>query len=101
MTGAGRLPAREYNGGVAAISERRAELDDARLTALSEAAIAITSELSLDHVLQRIADIARELVGSRYAALGVADAKGRMRQFLTSGLTPEQRLAIGPLPRGL
>ncbi len=80
---------------------RAAWSEDARLAALSQAAIAITSELSLDRVLQRIADIARELIGARYAALGVADEQGRIRQFLTSGLTPEQRLAIGPLPRGL
>src|SRR5438067_2509743 len=100
-------PMRQDNAGMARVSdqrpagaERRAELDEARLAALSEAAIAITSELSPDRVLQRIADIARELIGSRYAALGVADGQGRIRQFLTSGLTAEQRLAIGPLPRG-
>jgi signal transduction histidine kinase len=78
----------------------RVPLDDARLAARSQAAIAITSEVSSDRVLQRIADIARELIGARYAALGVADGHGRILQFLTSGLTAEERLAIGPLPRG-
>ena len=43
--------------------------ENARLKALVEAGIAVTSELSLDGVLQRIVDAAAEITGSRYAAL--------------------------------
>ncbi len=48
----------------------------AQLQALNEASIAITSELSLDRVLKRIVDLARELAGARYSALGVPDGRG-------------------------
>jgi GAF domain-containing protein len=70
------------------------------LVALSEALAGLAAERSLQRVLQRIADLAREVVGARYAALGVADEAGRIVEFITSGLTPQERAAIGPLPRG-
>lgn len=71
-----------------------------RLEALNEASLAIARELSLPDLLQRITDIARELTGARYAALGVADDDRRLTDFITSGLTPEQRARIGHLPTG-
>lgn len=67
---------------------------------LSDALVALAAERSLHRVLQRIADLAREVVGARYAALGVADDNARIIEFITSGLTPQERAAIGPLPRG-
>lgn len=70
------------------------------LVALSEALASLAAERSLSRVLQRIADLAREVLGARYAAMGLADADGRIYQFITSGLTPQERAAIGPLPRG-
>ena len=51
-------------------------------------------------MLQLIADLAREVVGARYAALGVADTTRRILKFITSGLSPQERASIGPLPRG-
>jgi signal transduction histidine kinase len=82
-----------------------------RLRGLLDAVVAIASDLSLDRVLQRIVDVASELVGARYAALGVlttgptgtaspAATQRRLREFITHGLTDEQRAAIGDLPRG-
>ena len=70
------------------------------LVALSEALAALAAERSLSRVLQRIADLAREVLGAKYAAMGLADADGRIYEFITSGLTPQERAAIGPLPRG-
>jgi signal transduction histidine kinase len=72
----------------------------AQLELLNEAAIAITAELGLDRVLQRIVDLARDLAGARYAALGVPDRQGGLEQFITSGLTPEETKRVGHLPRG-
>ena len=72
----------------------------AQLEALNEATIAITAELGLDRVLQRIVDLARELVGAKYGALGVPDGKGGLEQFIYSGMTPEQAGRIAHLPRG-
>lgn len=71
-----------------------------RLERLNESTLAIAGELSLPVLLQRITDIARELTGTRYAALGVAGQDGRLEQFITSGISDEQRRLIGPIPQG-
>jgi len=70
------------------------------LIATYEAALAVASDLDLASVLQRIADLSREIVPAKYAALGVADANGRIIEFYTSGITPEERAALGPAPEG-
>jgi signal transduction histidine kinase len=72
-----------------------------RRRALVEAGIAITSELSLDAVLQTLIRIAAELTGARYSALGVIDRAGKeLERFVTHGLDETARTAIGELPRG-
>ena len=72
-----------------------------RTRALVEAGIALTSELSLDAVLQRLVEAAASLTGARYAALGVIDRSGhQLERFVTTGITPEQHAEIGELPRG-
>src|SRR5213080_4808543 len=74
---------------------------EGRLRALFEAGLAVTSELSLDGLLQRLVEAAAELTGARYAALGVIDASGaELEQFVTHGIDSDMREAIGPLPRG-
>lgn len=65
-----------------------------------EAALTIAAELDPEAVLQRIADVAREVVPAKYAALGVADERGVVHTFITSGITSRQRRAIGPIPQG-
>jgi signal transduction histidine kinase len=72
----------------------------AALTAVDAAARAIAGVLAVDDVLQLIVDRVRDLVDARYAALGIADASGRMERFITAGLEPEERAAIGALPTG-
>jgi signal transduction histidine kinase len=75
--------------------------DENRLRALVEANVALTAELSLDAVLQRLIEAAAELTGARYAALGVIDRSGSgLERFLTTGIDEETRVAIGDLPRG-
>jgi signal transduction histidine kinase len=72
-----------------------------RLRALVESGIALSSELSLDSLLQRLVEAAATLTGARYAALGVIDATGRqLERFLTTGIDPETHARIGDLPRG-
>jgi signal transduction histidine kinase len=74
---------------------------DGRLRALVEAGIALTSEGSLDALLQRLLEIAAGLTGARYAALGVVDPSGtRLERFVTYGLDAETEAAIGPPPAG-
>jgi signal transduction histidine kinase len=68
---------------------------------LVEAGIAISSELTLDGLLQLLVETAAELTGARYAALGVIDVTGHeLERFITHGIDPETHAAIGDLPRG-
>ncbi|HET8873822.1 MAG TPA: GAF domain-containing protein, partial [Gaiellaceae bacterium] len=78
-----------------------AETDEARLRAVLDAAIAVSSELSLDAVLQRIVEAAASLTGARYAALGVINpSRQGLERFVTTGIDEATRVAIGDLPRG-
>jgi signal transduction histidine kinase len=72
-----------------------------RLRALVDAGIALSSELSLDALLQRLVETAADLTGARYAALGVIDESGRgLEKFLTTGIDAEAHAAIGDPPTG-
>ncbi len=84
----------------AAWSRAQAEQAGARMEALDAATHAIAEVLSVDLVLQVIVDRVRPLVGAQYAALGIVDARGVIEQFVTSGISQEERDRIGPLPRG-
>jgi signal transduction histidine kinase len=66
---------------------------------MNEAVLAIAAERSVERVLQRIVEVAQELAGARYAALGIPDGEGGFAQFITTGMTEEEVAAMGPLPR--
>ncbi len=70
------------------------------LRALDEAVRGISGVLDLDKVLQLIVDNVRDLVQAEYAALGIVDETGAIERFITSGISPEARAAIGDLPHG-
>jgi signal transduction histidine kinase len=90
---------RTFRGTLSAVSA--VTPSENRLRALFEASVAITSELSLDALLQRLVETAAEITGSRYAALGVIDRSGsQLERFLTTGIEAETHAAIGDLPRG-
>ena len=73
-----------------------------RLERLVASVPALISELSLEGVLQRVADLAAEVIGARYAAVGMLAADGRsLDTFTTHGVTREERARIGALPQGL
>jgi signal transduction histidine kinase len=81
--------------------EREIQRRSVQLAALHDAGIALTTELNLSTVLQKVVDLARTLVGARYGALGVLDEEGKhIEQFVTSGISPEVRAALGEPPRG-
>jgi signal transduction histidine kinase len=69
------------------------------LKAVSDAVLAVAAEQSVDEVLQRLVDSARELADARYAALGLPDGEGGFRRFLTSGMSEKLIASLGPLPR--
>src|SRR5919109_3820334 len=77
------------------------EAGNDRTGLLIEAGMTLASELSLPDVLQRIAELAAEVTGARYAALGVIGPDGGILEFITVGVTAEQREHIGNLPVGL
>ena len=73
-----------------------------QLRGLLDAVVGIAADLSLDSVLERIVRAACQLADAQYGALGVLGAgpDRRLREFVTHGLTDEQRARIGDLPRG-
>lgn len=79
---------------------RAASNEDATIQAAYRAALEIARELDPAIVLQRVADAARQVIGAKYAALGVADESGRVHTFVTSGISRLDRLAIGDIPEG-
>ncbi|WP_371680357.1 PP2C family protein-serine/threonine phosphatase [Streptomyces sp. NBC_01276] len=76
----------------------------ARIEGLLGAVVAITREVELPAVLNRIVTTAMELVGARFGALGVLDDSGeRLAQFIAVGLSEEERAALADVgfPGGL
>ena len=72
-----------------------------RLRVLVDAGIALSSELSLDALLQQLVETAAKLTGARYAALGVVGQTDTgLERFVTTGIDAETHAAIGDLPRG-
>ncbi len=71
-----------------------------QLRELYRAGLAVSADLSIDTVLQRVIDLARELTGATYGALGVLGKDGNLEQFITSGISQHERERIGPLPKG-
>src|SRR5512142_173155 len=74
-----------------------------RLIALHRASLELIKDVSVEHLLERIASTACEQAGARYAALGVVDEKGTLKQFITVGMTQDQikRMAHPPVGKGL
>jgi signal transduction histidine kinase len=68
---------------------------------LAQAGLMLASDLSLADLLQRIVELAAEVAGARYGALGVLGPDGEIiQEFLTTGVTDEERERIGSLPHG-
>ena len=74
-----------------------------RLIALHEASLELVKDVSLDHLLERIAKVACEQADARYAALGVLDEDGKLVKFITVGMTDDEIKLIDhpPVGRGL
>jgi hypothetical protein len=73
-----------------------------RLRGLLDAVVVIARDLTLDRVLDRIVRAASQLVDAEYVALGVLGSgrERRLQEFITFGMSDEERTAIGDLPRG-
>ena len=96
-----RRERRERGGGGVSPPDEAADVR-ARMASLVDAGLALGQELTLDALLTRIVQIGARGAGR---ALRGPRRAGRRRtpsspQFVTAGLTEEERAAIGDLPRG-
>ncbi|MFC7306003.1 GAF domain-containing sensor histidine kinase [Streptomyces monticola] len=100
------FPDRDVTGSAAAEQAARSlqalpEELAARLPQLLEAMVSVGSGLHLHTTLDRIAETAASLTGARYAAIGVINDKGDgLADFVTYGVSQEERKRIGDLPDG-
>jgi signal transduction histidine kinase len=78
----------------------RLQRQNNELLALHSAGLDVAAELSLETVLKKVVELARQLVGARYGALSVIDESGQIKSFITAGITTEQRQLLGPPPVG-
>jgi len=74
-----------------------------RLIALHKASLELVKDVSLDHLLERIAKVACEQADARYAALGVLDEAGKLVKFISVGMTDNEikLIAHPPVGKGL
>ena len=77
----------------------REQLEE-RLAALHEVSLELVRDLSLQVVLERIAEMARQQANAAYAALGVVDDDGKLVKFIPVGMSPEQIRRAGSPPIG-
>ena len=70
------------------------------LAAINKASLALSSDLDLASLLQRVVDLSRDVTHARYGALAMLGEGGEITQFITSGLSQAERDRIGPLPKG-
>jgi len=80
------------------VAARRGQL---QIEALLDAVVAISSDLELSEMLRRIVEAACSLTNAKYGALGVLGPdRTQLVEFITHGLTEEERQSIDDLPRG-
>jgi signal transduction histidine kinase len=76
-------------------------LDEPRLRELIDVGRSLVAELDPEVIFQQVLEVACDLTGARYAALGVLDEdRHELERFITHGIDEETRRAIGNLPRG-
>lgn len=72
----------------------------AQLKDIASAVMYAAEAPKLEEVLERIAQVAKDLVHASYAALGVPDDKGGLKFFKVAGMTSEQIARLDHLPHG-
>ena len=85
------------------LMDRAAEVLESqdRVHRLLDAVVSVASDLSLPDVLRRIVQSSIDLVGARYAAMGVlAPDAISLQEFIYIGIDDQQRELIGDLPHG-
>jgi two-component system, NarL family, sensor histidine kinase DevS len=76
-------------------------LDEPRLRQLIDVGRRLVAEFNPEIIFGRVLEVACELTGARYAALGVLDDdRLTLERFITHGIEEKTRREIGDLPRG-
>src|SRR5436305_5279599 len=76
-------------------------LDEPRLRELIDGCRSLVAELDPEVIFRQVLEVACDLTGARYAALGVLDEdRHELERFITHGIDAETRQTIGNLPRG-
>jgi len=76
-------------------------LDEPRLRELIDVGRSLVVELDPEEIFRQVLEVACELTGARYAALGVLDEeRHELERFITHGIDEEARRTIGALPHG-
>ena len=70
------------------------------MAAVNEASLALSSDLDLASLLQRVVDLSRDVTHAKYGALAMLAEDGEIAQFITSGMGQAERDRIGSLPKG-
>jgi signal transduction histidine kinase len=79
----------------------KASLDQLQVRRLLDVGRKLVAKLDVEELLDQILEAAREITGARYAALGVLnERRSELERFITAGIDPDARRAIGGLPRG-
>ena len=79
---------------------REVEVLGERIATLSAAVLRLGSSLDLATVLQEAADSARTLTNARYSLIVTVDETGEAREFVTSGLDPDEHRELAEWPDG-
>ncbi|WP_370962577.1 GAF domain-containing protein [Amycolatopsis sp. cg9] len=96
------LPRMELDQLLGQLVERAQEVmgTQGRLRGLLHASQMVTGDLDLPTLLRRIVEAGRELLGARYAALGVIGPDGQLAEFVHVGMDDETVARVGRLPEG-
>lgn len=86
-------PAKEMERDIEALRER--------LTRLSQANLRINESLDFSTVLQGVLDSARSLAGARYGVMTFRDDSWLPRDFLSSGMSPEEDRQLWDVPEAM
>ena len=83
------------------LSAEPRQLDNDRLYRLVDLGRSLMATLDFEEILGRVVEVAQELTGARYGALGVYDERRReLSRFITRGIDEATGELIGDLPRG-
>ncbi len=78
----------------------REQLEE-RLATLHQASLELVKDISLETLLERIAQLACEHVDAQYAAVGVLDAEGHLEKFIPVGMSLRKSSGMDHPPLGL